>query len=280
MKHLNKPTMDVSEIVVDCAKSYRDKSRKQNFEYSAEYIKKQSDVYNSLAEKGLWDNFKPHKIVNGILDKIDMESLYTDKFAKKEDVKKKYYDKIMVAANGKCPICEIGQTSNLDHYLAKSLYPTYSVTPINLIPICRDCNTVKNASQITCNTDAPLHPYYDTIDNYIWLKAELELKIDNVFANYYVNEYIYTKDSTLYQRLCNHLSLYDLPRVYSIHASEHIVENQQMWKNLLMSSGEANLRKFLKECLASYENVQKNTWKTALLRALIENIDILLKYLQ
>lgn len=279
MKHLNKPIMDVNEIVIECAESYQDEDLKKRLENSAEYIKDQSEEYDFLAEKGLWESFETHEIVNGILDKSEMKSLYTDKFAKKTNVKEKYYDKIMVAANGKCPICGIGQTSNLDHYLAKSLYPTYSVTPVNLIPICRDCNTVKSNSKISCNINAPFHPYYDDIDSFIWLKAELELITDNIVVNYYINEDLMAEEAWLYQRLCNHLSLYKLPHVYSIHASEYIAEHQQMWTTLLMSCGEEELKKNLKDCLVSYERVQKNTWKTALLRSIIENMCILLEFL-
>ena len=78
-----------------------------------------------------------------------------------------------LAVNGKCPICGIGPVSNLDHYLAKSLYPTYAITPINLVPECRDCNFNKRDTLIKSATDSPLHPYYDEIDNRIWLVAEL-----------------------------------------------------------------------------------------------------------
>ena len=49
-----------------------------------------------------------------------------------------------LANTGKCPICGIGQASTLDHYLAKTIYPTYAVTPYNLVPVCKDCNFAKS----------------------------------------------------------------------------------------------------------------------------------------
>lgn len=51
-----------------------------------------------------------------------------------------------LANTGKCPICGIGQASTLDHYLAKTIYPTYAVTPYNLVPVCKDCNFAKSDS--------------------------------------------------------------------------------------------------------------------------------------
>ncbi len=62
-----------------------------------------------------------------------MEKLYSDKFAKLASVRPKYYDKIMVSSAGRCPICGVGVVSNLDHYLAKSIYPTYIMPGKRLI---------------------------------------------------------------------------------------------------------------------------------------------------
>ena len=40
----------------------------------------------------------------------------------------------------KCPFCGVGRVSTLDHYLPKTKYPTYAVTPVNLVACCAECN--------------------------------------------------------------------------------------------------------------------------------------------
>lgn len=62
-----------------------------------------------------------------------------------------------------CPSCgEAGSPNTLDHYLPKSKFPHFSVTPANLFPMCDACQTNK-ADLIGDETDPKffLHPYFD-----------------------------------------------------------------------------------------------------------------------
>ena len=63
-----------------------------------------------------------------------------------------------------CPACgEAGAPNTLDHYLPKTSYPHFSVTPLNLFPMCDACQTNKGTK--TGSAAEPrffLHPYFDT----------------------------------------------------------------------------------------------------------------------
>ena len=138
MRHLDRMKFSVKDIVTDCASGFRDESLKEKYISSAEYIEQKSKEYVAVANNNDWPDISPHKTVNTIITKDEMVKLYDRKFVICSDVRAKYYDKILAnAKSGKCPICDIGQASTLDHYLAKTLYPTYSVTPDNLIPALR-----------------------------------------------------------------------------------------------------------------------------------------------
>ena len=276
MKSLEKPNFDVKEILQTCASSYRDKIKYNNFIDNAEYIKKKSCEYDQLASAGQWDKILQEEKVNGIIDKKDMISLYEDKFVKHLPEREQYYDKIMsLAVHGKCPICGIGQVSNLDHYLAKSIYPTYSVTPTNLIPVCRDCNYAKSSKSFSTNNEAPFHPYYDEIDSFIWLKASIKIVNNSIVATYYISDELETTHSELYYRLKNHFEILELDKAYSIQAATEIAENITLWITKYFEWGKESFKEYLDSCLASKIKFQQNTWKTALFRALIENIHIL-----
>ena len=274
MRHLPKPQFDVEKIVNDCAQSYKEDSKRKLFCKNALYIKEKSDYYDLCAEQGNWVNITKENTVNGIITVKEMVNLYKDKFAKHRPEREIYYDKIMsIAKNGKCPICGIGQVSTLDHYLAKTLYPTYTVTPYNLVPVCKDCNFNKHDFELLNNSDALLHPYYDDIDSFEWLCASLKKYDEGIVANYYINPNI---EENLYSRLTKHFEIYHLGQAYAIQASTEIAENMSLWKNKYNDLGEKAFIMFLTECLQSRELYMKNTWSTALLRALINNVKVLI----
>lgn len=276
MKHLNKPKFDVCEIVTECASSYRDNDLKKRLTGSSIAIAKESAYYDELGTNLELNAIKPKNFIkgtNGTVIDSELKDLYTSKFAKRNDLKEKYYDKIILSAiNGKCPICGIGQVSNLDHYLAKSVFPIYSVTPYNLLPICRDCNTNKKETIATNKNELPLHPYYDNIDNYIWLKAKLKQDKELFIANYYIDENLKILDETLYFRLLHHMDLYKLYQAYSVEAATELAENNSMWEKNYKEWEKDKFTIHMKDCLTSYESLQKNTWKTALYRAIIEKL--------
>jgi hypothetical protein len=62
-----------------------------------------------------------------------------------------------------CPSCgEEGSPSTIDHYLPKENYPHFSVTPVNLTPMCDACQTAKGEKALDSNGRRIfLHPYFD-----------------------------------------------------------------------------------------------------------------------
>lgn len=77
------------------------------------------------------------------------------------------------------------------------------------------------------------------------------------------------------QQIKKHFKTYRLGQAYAIQASTEIAENIILWKLKYKELGKEAFVIFLKECLQSKECYMKNTWNTALLRALINNIDVL-----
>jgi hypothetical protein len=66
-----------------------------------------------------------------------------------------------------CPACgEDGTPNTLDHYLAKETFPEFSVTPINLFPMCDACQTEKGTKMMSAAHERMfLHPYFDDFVN-------------------------------------------------------------------------------------------------------------------
>ncbi|CAJ0683627.1 hypothetical protein LMG18091_00018 [Ralstonia wenshanensis] len=62
-----------------------------------------------------------------------------------------------------CPACgEQGRPQTLDHYLPKSTYPHFCVTPANLFPMCDACQQAKGSKVGDIRSPRYfIHPYYD-----------------------------------------------------------------------------------------------------------------------
>lgn len=73
-----------------------------------------------------------------------------------------------------CPMCGIGEPSQLDHQLPKSKYKSLSLCRLNLVPVCALCNNKKKDKDPT----KFIHPYYQ------------EFPKDKMFlvANIHINE--------------------------------------------------------------------------------------------
>lgn len=61
-----------------------------------------------------------------------------------------------------CPVCGSPVTGDLDHYLARKIYPEFSIMRANLVPACRHCNSgVKGQKIHGGNPRRFIHPYFD-----------------------------------------------------------------------------------------------------------------------
>lgn len=79
-----------------------------------------------------------------------------------------------------CPACgEAGKPNTLDHFLPKSSYPEFAVTPANLFPMCDACQGAK--LEKTGDATTPryfIHPYFDTFT----IPQIVSLKVHAPFA--------------------------------------------------------------------------------------------------
>src|SRR5690606_22514663 len=107
-----------------------------------------------------------------------------------------------------------------DHFLPKSEYPSYSITPTNLIPSCRDCNTDKKQSYPTGSNDQTFHPYFDEVDNECWIKAELR-KTEPLSFQYKVIRPVDWIDSK-FQRAHSHFNGYNINQLFSNEANREL----------------------------------------------------------
>ena len=225
-----------------------------------------------------YNNKIPHSIENFIhpcLSKKDTDALknvYKDKFSKAGSVGKKYYDIIMAQAKGICPICGTGTPTNLDHYLPQSIYPLLVVTPLNLIPSCRDCNIGKGRYFSTNSIDLPLHPYFDKIQCK-WLESHIDFVNDGSFSIVYYNGFDISIDYIMKHRLDIHIKVNHLQNTFASRALTELNSVKHRYKKMLFNVSLKEFESDLKETCESAEEDDLNSWKSALYRALLLQIE-------
>lgn len=276
MKTLQTPLLNttVEEIFHKCVEGYTDEKRKNRLLGYTYIIERDTLLYEKKVPDQIHE-FSPSRLPDDDASE-ELRKVYTEKFARKNSPGRKYYNEILSQTpNGVCPICGIRAVSTLDHYLPKSKIPTLSVTPSNLIPSCRDCNMDKQERMKLEPQKTPVHLYFDNIPADPWLYVEVGDKME---ITYFI-ECLPEWDAGLCCRLQNHLDTYKLGRVYSSHAAQIITENSRKWRRLLCVGGKQELRRDIAFTLDSLENVDRNSWKTALYRGLYKEIDMLVNWL-
>lgn len=80
-----------------------------------------------------------------------------------DSVQKPILEKLRERVLQVCPACgEDGTPNTLDHYLPKTLYPEFSITALNLFPMCDICQGEKLTQTVNlANQRLFMHPYYD-----------------------------------------------------------------------------------------------------------------------
>jgi 5-methylcytosine-specific restriction endonuclease McrA len=259
----------VSEIIVACSSNYRDKNKQTRFEREAETIEEYSndccDKMQQLSNTSVIQR-KPKQCS---VTEEEMIGLYENKFARKGQPGRQYYDSLMVLAPlDLCPYCEIGHVETIDHYLSKSEYPYLAVSPDNLVPSCNKCNHGKGSISAQGNTPI-LNPYFDHVDGE-WLFAVVHVEDGLPAARYGVSPNP-SWSADLRSKVEEHFCRLDLAKRYSIHASvelSNIPANLAAHGNNL--SNEAALDFFKRTYLIRRES-KKNGWDVALYRNLAEN---------
>lgn len=164
-----------------------------------------------------------------------------------------------------CPLCGFGEATTLDHYLAKAPYPLYSVCPANLVPACRDCNTEKSNEVYASASDLPLHPYFDDECFYTeqWLVAEVEHSSPVVVR--FRADPPATWSGVSRARVVSHMRSYELRRRMSVRAASELTTLGIELSELQHVDAR---RAHLASRAQASERVHKNSWKTAMLKAL------------
>lgn len=270
MKKIDKPNFSVAEVLIDCIDNLQDQKLKQELiDSTNQFTLAETDFNNKTATNSL-HQIPQNETISETINSSVLKGIYTERMVNKKNKGRAYYNSIFISApNGKCPFCSVKQVRTLDHYLPKSKYPILAITPNNLVPSCSDCNKDKLVDSPTNSEEETLHPYFDDIENFDWLKARI-LTMNPIKFEYFISPPADWTD-LLKTRLTNHFSAYLLNDLYSIHAVEEFENIKQQVTNLYQTLGANQLKEHLLDSYKSRYFVNKNSWQTAFYECLYRN---------
>lgn len=112
-----------------------------------------------------------------------------------------------------CPYCLLNPPSTWDHYLPQSIYPEFSVLPINLVYVCADCNKIKLNDNHSYHLDY-IHPYFYPTGDVTILQCSINV---NQSGKLVINFYSAHQDANFSKLVdigTKHVRNLDLERLY------------------------------------------------------------------
>ena len=154
------------------------------------------------------------------------------------------------------------------------------------IAALRSCNKYKEKRTLWIATmtllnseEEPLHPYFDDVEQDIWLSVRFEVAGKELVPTYFVRKPVAWND-LLFRRVENHMVLYNLYTSYAVHAAEEITGRSGIWHVFLDRCGEDFLAASFHDEAVSREQLFLNSWQSALYRGLEEHIDFVTQWLR
>lgn len=196
----------------------------------------------------------------------EMKRVYKGTFAKSVRTRDIYDAIKKLPVNDICPLCGQRTVGSLDHYLAQSLHSALVVTPINLVPACADCNKAKLNAQPATAAEQTLHPYFDNVDDELWLFAVVE-ETNPASLRFYPDPPAAWPAVTR-ERVLNHFRTFGLGSLYASHSGVELTNIQYGLQRIAERGTVEDIRAELVKRAESAEAAHINSWQTAFYRAL------------
>ncbi|MBZ9822999.1 HNH endonuclease [Mesorhizobium sp. CA4] len=265
MRRLILPAYSARNVVNQCAKSIQDKDLSARLEHIGEQIEKAEITYRQHGTAETLFTIAQSTSV-GAMTIEDMKRVYKGTFVKSKGTRYIYDAIKKLPPNDICPMCGQRTVGTLDHYLAQSHHAAFVITPANLVPACGDCNKAKLDAQPTGADQQTLHPYFDNVDDELWLCAIVEERSPAAL--------LYTPDppphwpETMKKRLRLHFQKFGLGALYASHSAVELTNIRYGLQRIAERGTTDDIRAELIRRAESSWAANINSWQTAMYIAL------------
>lgn len=270
MIKLERPEFDARDVFALCISRVRDAGLKARLTAATADVVRASATYDSLATQIRLHQFARQPVVGGVVSTAEMEAIYTQRMVPRKAPGRDVYDELMASATfGKCPLCGQRDASTLDHHLPKAHYPSLAVTPLNLVPACKDCNKAKLASIPLSSNEEMLHPYFDDIDADRWLYAMVGAGVPAALR--FRVEAPSQWNTVLADRVAGHFKTLGLGPLYAAQGADELLNIRHQLQTIFVAGGAETVRDELLARADSARQVRVNSWRVAAYEAFAES---------
>lgn len=267
MIHLSPITIEARALFLWCVDRIRDPDVKKRLEDISDNIARYEGEFANAGASASFFKIVPHDSVGGNVSRAEMISVYDQQMVPAISRGRVYYDSIMrLAKHRRCPICDFGQVSSLDHYLPKAHFPGLAMCPANLLPSCADCNKRKSSAFAKCASKQTLNPYFDDITCDLWLHAQFKPRTP-IVVEFSVRK-VPGWSRILASRVRHHFDTFRLSQTYSMEAAIELDDLRESLPGLLTAGGKSEVQQHLADEANKRSRVRLNSWRAALYRAL------------
>lgn len=266
-----KPLMKTVDVLDACISNMTDINLKNELNQSKHLFETAETEFDSKKANNTLSSITRGQFVSTNVTVSVLKKLYQERMIVKGNLGRDFYNAlILLAPKGKCPLCCHRKATTLDHYLPKSKYALLSITPINLVPACKECNIGKKIAFPTASKEETLHPYYDSISAHNWLKMEV-ISPKPFIVEYYVEAHN-SWTTLLGERTKAHFESFNLNELYSDHAVEFFDDLRLTFEEAFNLGGSDGLKLHLEGMLRSAARVNINSWRSAFFNEISSNI--------
>lgn len=270
MIKLEPPDMDAGDVFAQCISRVRNPALRARLASVKQDVIQASNTFEDLATQARLYEFVRETVIGGVVTTSEMEAVYTQRMVPKTAPGRAAYDKLMsLARSGKCPLCAQRDASTLDHHLPKAHYPVLAVTPLNLVPSCKDCNKAKLANLPTNANEETLHPYFDDIDGDRWLFASVQTTAP-ASLKFFVDPPNHW-DAVLAARMLLHFETLGLGELYAAQGADELLNIRHQLLTIHGMGGVATVRSELLARAESARAVRVNGWRVSAFEAFAES---------
>ncbi|MBN7776794.1 HNH endonuclease [Nitratireductor aquimarinus] len=264
---VQRPDIDTAETFDECAALIRNANLRARMQAIRPTILVLSADYDKKAQSGQLHLIDSHEAGVNNVACADLMKNYTLRMARKGVPARAVYDALKILPkNNRCPLCGYGPVETLDHILPKRLYPGFSVKPTNLVGCCDRCNRLKSECAPTGPEDGFLHPYFENVNEAIWLVAEI-VPSAPAAAMFQVDQPPNLDDQAI-ARVRAQFERLELARLYSDAAADEIVDIQESLEAVFDAVGAEGVAEHLRRQCRSRRRANRNSWRAALYDAL------------
>lgn len=226
-------------------------------------IEEAGRAFDNAAQQGDLSRVEA-RVVPGVAD-AEMTGVYTKGMVKRKDGRRVYNAILRSAPHQRCLFCGHQNAKTLDHVLPKDRFFDLVVTPDNLVPACRDCNSSKGNTAPTGPEDSPWHPYYDDLGELVWLEARVVAGEPPVLDYFIVPPEDWTDQLTM--KVQGHFERLGLGELYSTEAAVELVEIRRELRGIHESGGGLDVQEHLSARAESVSERSVSSWRAAAYRA-------------